>query len=743
MEVAYLATTHGTEWSEWKGRNVEVTNDSLGLQTEPSINYTNLRAEAVDISVDQDGTVVILDDQGRIKLHERESGRTDLSWANQGEDAIADPRAICVFGERVYVADGETGTIVIYSRRTEAIEGRIQARLDNPVDVIRSNQRIYILDGGTDEISGRVLTLRRNGMVETVIRGLDSPVDLTADSAHLYVVEQVDGTPTIRIHDVSHVESRSVIPTSRTVDDLYLPGSDEPVIPIRVEVLTDQELVIVGRPKDADVMGLYHYTLGSDSGTLERRDDFMLSCSKLLTGPRDQARRYPKYYAIAGEQNHVYIVDEQQVNRRNPADNRYSAQAFRRFDSGAVDTEWGRITLEFAEFPANTQVVTSYFATNERVQGGHVEDVEGITEEDAAALHEANIVGVWELLDHDALELAFIVGDETTERAEEWLETVVEVVDREQWVTSDSANQRDILLENVIGQYLHVKLELVGGIKSSPQVGAFRAYCPKRTYLRYLPEQYQSSNRSQFLERYLSIFESEYTDIEEQIDRCTQLFDPEGIPNEYLSWLSNWLAIEYDEEWPAGAKREFLSNAPELFTMRGTKAGLARTIRLYLRHVEQPNTNWMSEWQKQRIDARRSDGWITDEEVGTTLRDIDEQTEGYEEGHLLFFFEHLDLDDIDSEAARQPFTIHMQGPRSFVAYVGPFVSQEHRDAVKRIVWSERPAHTHGHVVELRQEMKLEGNSFLGVNSTLTTREFVLGRSTLGGDTVLKERTAIA
>jgi len=134
---------------------------------------------------------------------------------------------------------------------------------------------------------------------------------------------------------------------------------------------------------------------------------------------------------------------------------------------------------------------------------------------------------------------------------------------------------------------------------------------------------------------------------------------------------------------------------------------------------------------------------MTDHEVGARLRTIDDQATGYPDGHMLFFFEYLDLDVIESEATRRPYTMHMDGPRSFVTFVGPFVSDTHRRVTERVVASERPAHTHGRVVELRQELKLEGSSFLGINSTLTTREFVLGRSTLGGDTVLKDREPLA
>lgn len=744
MEFAYFSTTDSAEWEQWHGRNIEVSNDSLGLETEPKINYTNLRLEAIDISIDQEGNVLMLDEGGNIHQHHRDEDETKELWANGTGATIQDPRALCVFGDRIYVVDGSSGDLVVVSRRDETVAGEVTARLDDPIDIIRSNQRVYILDAGTETISGRVLTLRRNGMLETVIRGLDSPMDITADSAHLYVVEQSEDTTVIRIHDVEHVDSPSVIPTSRTVDELKVPGADEPVIPIRIEVLTDQELVVVGRAVSESQLSIYHYALDQDTGTLTRRDSFPLSCSKLLTGPRDQNRRYPKYYAIAGQRNHVYIIDERQTNRRNPHDERYSAQAFRRFDSGTIDTGWNRLTLAFESFPANTQVATSYYATNDRTDGGGVETLDAVPETHAEKLQEAGVDSVWELLETEPGRVASIVGDSSTDRVEQWREAAVERIDEGDWISASSANQRDILLEDIDGQYLHVKIELVGEIDSSPQIGSFRTYLPKRSYLRYLPEQFQTtSTKSQFLERYLSIFESEFVDIEEKIERLTQQFDPEGVPNEFLSWLSSWLAIEYSDEWPAGAKREFLVNAPTLFKMRGTKEGMERTLRLYLRHVDRPDTSWMAQWRKERIDTRRSDGKLTDDEVGRALREIDETTSGYPEGHLLFFFEHLDLDDTDSEEVRRPFTMHMEGSRSFVVFIGPFVTEDHRKAVERIVGVERPAHTHGRVVEMRQELKLEGSSFLGVNSTLTTREFVLGRSTLGGDTVLKERGSLA
>jgi phage tail-like protein len=741
VEFTYLSTTEAAEWRRWAGRNVEVGSDALGLATEPTIDYTNLRVSAVDIAVDREGHVLMLDESGDVRQYDPDRDASEGVWDD--DDSLAEPRALCVSGDHLYLADGATGTLLLVSRRSGAVVGEIDARLSDPVDVIRSDRRIYILDRGEGDAGGRVFTLRRNGTVETVVRGLASPVDLTADSSHLYVIERPEGSPVIRAHDVSHLESPSIIPTSRTIEDLTTAEGDDPVRPVRIEVLTDQELVLIGTPEGSDEMGLYHYTFGEDGGTLTRRDEFPIACSKLLTGPSDRDRRYPKYYAIATEQRHVYIVDERQTNRRNPRDGRYSAQAFRRFDAGAVDTGWNRLTLSLDSFPANTQVVTSYFATNDRTPNGDVADLAGVSEDDAERLHGAGIDGLWELLERDAGAVAAVVGDESTDRAEAWHSAALDRIDDGDWTATGWANQRDILLEDAAGKYLYVRLELIGGVNASPEIGSFRAYCPKQSYLRYLPGHFRRSGRDgQFLERYLSVFESEFVDVEEEIDRLTRYVDPEGVPNEYLSWLGDWLAIEFDEEWPAEAKREFLDRAPTLFRLRGTKEGMRRTIRLYLNHVEAPNTSWMAEWRRRRIEARRSDGVLDDAAVGDHLRRIDDQTAGYPDGHLLFFFEHLDLDDVGSREARDAYTMHMEGPRSFVAFVGPFVSDDHRRAVERIVATERPAHTHGRLVELRQELKLEGGSFLGINSTLTTREFVLGRSTLGGDTVLDERESL-
>jgi len=744
MDGSYLSTTVSEEWEQWIGRNIDVETDSIGLASEPAIEYTNLKLSAVDITVDREGAVLTLDADGNVTWRDRGEDSTERLWTSGDRERVEDPASLCVAGRHVYVVDGADGSIVIVSRRTEAAIGRIDARLEDPVDIIRRGERIFILDGGSEERAGRVLMIRPDAGVETLVRGLASPTAVTADSSRLYLIEHPGGEPVIRVDDISHLESGSLIPASRRLDGLEDEQTGETIDPVRIETLTDQELIVLGRSGRDEDLGLYHYTFDGTDGTLTHRDDFALSCSKLLSGVGTEGRRYPRYYAIAGGNEHVYVVDERQSHRRNPHDGRYSAQAFRRFDSGSLDTEWDRLTLAFDDFPANTQVVASYRAVNDSAATGRVRDLSGITDQELEALFESDIVSLWALVETGPETVAAIVGDDSTDRTEQWHEEALDRIDGDRWSGTGAANERDILLEDVTGQYLHVKLELVGTADSSPAIGSFRVEFPKETYLRYLPGYFQQNDtRDQFLSQFLSIFESEYDDIEQEIERITEYFDPEAVPSESLAWLSRWLAIEHADEWPVGAKRELLARAPDLFRLRGTKEGMRQLIRLYLNHVEIPDTSWMGEWQRRRIEARRLDGYLTEEEVGEHLRTIDERTSGYPPGHMLCFFEHLDLDTLESDSARRPYTLHMGGPQSFVAFIGPFMTRPHREAVEGIVERERPAHTRARVVELKQELKLEGDTFLGINSTLMPRRFVLGQSTLGGDAVLKERDQLS
>ncbi len=748
MDFSYVTADDPEEWNEWAGRNFEVRNGAVALGTNSTINATSLGFDALDIGVDRDENIYALRPSGDVYRYRRDREFATAVWTNEGEERIEDPTAIALAGDRIYIADRATGDLVVVSEESGEVVGRIDAELADPLSVVRGNRKLYILDGGPPESNGRLAALRRATTVETVIRGLESPRDMAVDSAgNIYVLDSEDGDPVISIYDAGHVESPNVFPYRRTIDEFEVNESGTSFAPTCIEALADSELVLQGTLSTSGKDVIYHYNLDEEGpSAFDRRQGFDRACSTLLVGPQGGGR-HPTYYAITGGDNIVHLLDVTTEYTQNPISSLYRAQAFRRFDAGESDTEWHRVTLDFDRLPASTRVVVNYYASNrERQIEEGLQALNGVGPSTEESFQEVGVESVWDLLELDPATIADLVDTASVRDGAEWIQQAISLVEEhgeDHWKTVDSSSPEDALLEEAVGRYLHVKLELTGEVSTSPRIERFRAYCPRLTYLRYLPAIFQQNGArtegTGFLGRYLAIFESAYVDTEEDIETITRYFDPDGVPNEYLSWLGSWLAIEFDESWPEGAKREFLVRAPELFKKRGTKEGMREILKLYLKHVETPNTTWMSEWQKDRIDKRVTDEQITEERAEQHKAGIDRLASEDSQDHLLFFFEHLDLDGMENVDARRPYTMHMSGSQSFVAFVGPFIRRNHSDAAERIVLNERPAHTAGNLVEIRQHFKLEGNTFLGINSTLTPREFILGRATLGGDTMLEER----
>jgi phage tail-like protein len=107
-------------------------------------------------------------------------------------------------------------------------------------------------------------------------------------------------------------------------------------------------------------------------------------------------------------------------------------------------------------------------------------------------------------------------------------------------------------------------------------------YFERISYLRYLPSTYQEDEEARdFLERFLSIFESVSFEIEQEIAGIAKYFDPQAVKGEFLDWLGSWIAILRDNNWPEGKRREFLKQAFRLYGLRGTVRGLQEMIELF------------------------------------------------------------------------------------------------------------------------------------------------------------------
>ncbi len=137
---------------------------------------------------------------------------------------------------------------------------------------------------------------------------------------------------------------------------------------------------------------------------------------------------------------------------------------------------------------------------------------------------------------------------------------------------------RDLLIRSGPGRYLNLEIGFHGDGLVTPRLLQARIYYPRLSYLRYLPAIYQDDAPSRdFLERFLSVFESALFASEERISNLPALFDPLAAPDDFLEWLASWIALDRYEL--LGEKnREFISRAVEFYRMKGTASGLASLV---------------------------------------------------------------------------------------------------------------------------------------------------------------------
>ena len=98
------------------------------------------------------------------------------------------------------------------------------------------------------------------------------------------------------------------------------------------------------------------------------------------------------------------------------------------------------------------------------------------------------------------------------------------------------------------------------------------------SYLNYLPSIYSESD---FMGRFLMIFESILGPLENIIDNMAYYWDPDICPEELLPWLASWMGLDMDKSCPVERRRELVRSASYLFRWRGTRRGLREFLRLY------------------------------------------------------------------------------------------------------------------------------------------------------------------
>jgi len=98
-----------------------------------------------------------------------------------------------------------------------------------------------------------------------------------------------------------------------------------------------------------------------------------------------------------------------------------------------------------------------------------------------------------------------------------------------------------------------------------------------RRLLDYLPGIYHT----EFMSRFLALFEATLIPIEWTIDNFDLFLDPGTAPGDVLSWLADWFDITFDPSWSEAQRRRLLREAHLIYARRGTRWALSRVLEIY------------------------------------------------------------------------------------------------------------------------------------------------------------------
>ncbi|MEL6814409.1 MAG: phage tail protein, partial [Cyanobacteria bacterium J06598_3] len=100
---------------------------------------------------------------------------------------------------------------------------------------------------------------------------------------------------------------------------------------------------------------------------------------------------------------------------------------------------------------------------------------------------------------------------------------------------------------------------------------------PGGGYLDFLPEIY----RSDFMERFMTIFEQAFDPTVQTTDTLWAYLDPLTAPKSLIAFLAQWVDWPLNPNWTLSRQRRLIKHAVELYRWRGTRKGLQLMLHLH------------------------------------------------------------------------------------------------------------------------------------------------------------------
>ncbi|MEU3449859.1 phage tail protein [Streptomyces thermolilacinus] len=139
----------------------------------------------------------------------------------------------------------------------------------------------------------------------------------------------------------------------------------------------------------------------------------------------------------------------------------------------------------------------------------------------------------------------------------------------------------DFLVDQPPGRFLRLRLSLSGDGAATPLVHRVRLDFPRVTSAELLPPAFrQDPAADDFTERFLSLFDATFAELDRVVERYPALLDPDGVPDRVLPWLAGLLGLSFEAGWDTRTRRALLAAAPALYRRRGTPWALREAARI-------------------------------------------------------------------------------------------------------------------------------------------------------------------
>lgn len=287
----------------------------------------------------------------------------------------------------------------------------------------------------------------------------------------------------------------------------------------------------------------------------------------------------------------------------------------------------------------------------------------------------------------------------------------------------------DCLIQSPPGQYLQLTVNLQSNGVVTPQIHALEVYFPQRSYLEYLPAVFQEDNRSRrFLDRFLSIFQTTFDDLDNRLDNLADVFDPLMTSAKAFPWLAAWVGLPLDPTMTLDQQRPLLKGAFETYLRRGTVAGLQRAI-----------TDYTGVGNVQILEHFRLRNWLT-------LR----TASLFDEGSRLWSHNFYSRFQVGVSSTVGSFRLTNSPPpgaepfdwgaNQFSVFfpANPYTATETGAAIQKVLDREKPAYTQAYLSPVFPRLRVGVQATLGVDAYVgKANAMILGKlATLNYDAVL-------